>query len=156
MPNTSAPPPACGSGFALPQVALWDQAEMRIGQSVDDPELDADPARNESGAALKRIAPKKGAGRVDEILRRQVYAKIAYRRNLRRLEIGRLKQGGEIEPERDARSRLFSTEAWNDEHRRTDSIRRRPGGASERAASHSAQLSGTGIVSDMGSDQSAN
>src|SRR6516225_6282568 len=59
--------------------------------------------RNPSGAALKRIAPKKALGAVMKYYGDNFYAKVAYRRTLEDYESVALKQGGAIEPEGEIR-----------------------------------------------------
>jgi hypothetical protein len=63
--------------------------------------------RNPSGAALKRIAPKKALGAVMKYYGDKFYAKIAYRRTLEDYESVALKRGGAIEPEREIRGIVF-------------------------------------------------
>jgi hypothetical protein len=63
--------------------------------------------RNASGAALKRIAPKKALGVVMKYYGDRFYAKIAYRRTLDDYESVALKRGGAVEPEREIRGIVF-------------------------------------------------
>src|SRR5262245_55922010 len=63
--------------------------------------------RNPSGAALKRIAPKKALGAVMKYYGDKFYAKVAYQRTLEDYESVALKQGGAIEPEREIRGIVF-------------------------------------------------
>jgi hypothetical protein len=63
--------------------------------------------RNASGAALKRIAPKKALGVVMKYYGDRFYAKIAYRRTLDDYESVALKRGSAVEPEREIRGIVF-------------------------------------------------
>src|SRR5499426_2776519 len=63
--------------------------------------------RNPSGAALKRIAPKKALSAVMKYYGDSFYAKVAYRRTLEDYESVALKQGAAIEPERELRGIVF-------------------------------------------------
>ncbi|HEU0180233.1 MAG TPA: hypothetical protein VFV58_38840 [Blastocatellia bacterium] len=63
--------------------------------------------RNASGAAFKRLAPKKALGAVMKYYGDKFYATVAYRRTLEDYESVALKQGGAIEPEREIRGIVF-------------------------------------------------
>jgi len=63
--------------------------------------------RNPSGAALKRIAPKKALGVVMKYYGDRFYAKVAYRRTLEDYESVALKHGGSIKPEGELRGIVF-------------------------------------------------
>src|SRR5262249_51589468 len=63
--------------------------------------------RNPSGAALKRIAPKKALGAVMKYYGDNFYAKVAYRRTLEDYESVALKQEAAIEPEHEIRGIVF-------------------------------------------------
>src|SRR5262245_54426629 len=60
-----------------------------------------------SGAALKRIAPKRALGAVMKYYGDSFYAKVAYRRTLEDYESVALKQGSAIEPEGELRGIVF-------------------------------------------------
>jgi hypothetical protein len=63
--------------------------------------------RNASGAALKRITPKKALGVVMKYYDDRIYANIAYRRTLDDYESVALKQGSAVEPESELRGIVF-------------------------------------------------
>src|SRR5262245_58909753 len=63
--------------------------------------------RNASGAALKRIAPKKALGVVMKYYGDRFYAKIAYQRTLDDYQSVALKRGSAVEPESEIRGIVF-------------------------------------------------
>lgn len=63
--------------------------------------------RDPSGAALKRIAPKKALGAVMKYYGDKFYAKAAYRRTLEDYESVALKQGVAIQPDGELRGIVF-------------------------------------------------
>lgn len=90
------------AGVIAVDVRLVNKSEAAVATGSLKFEL-----RDASGAALKRITPKKALSAVMKYYGDKFYAKIAYRRTLDDYESVALKQGSAIEPEEELRGIVF-------------------------------------------------